>query len=341
MNTPHFRTGRSLGLAAALLLTRFSGAAATPADGMRSAADAFLASLSPAQKTAAVFGYGDDAQRRNWSNLPTPMVKRAGLRWGELDAGQKKAADALLKASLSPMGYRKVNEIVTAEAVLKDGSGNPPGLVFGREEFYFSFVGAPSADKPWMFQFGGHHLALNVTVAGTNGVLTPSLTCTQPAKYTLDGKTVRPLGRENDLAFELMATLDESQRKSAVLGARFRDLVLGPGQDGRTIAPEGVRVSTFGDAQKAKLLELVGEWIGILREDAAAVKMAEVKSHLDETWFAWSGPTAPGSAAYFRIQGPTVFIEYAPQNLGGDPLNHTHTILRDPTNDYGRKFGGL
>jgi hypothetical protein len=45
-----------------------------------------------------------------------------------------------------------------------------------------------------MLQFGGHHLALNVTIVGANGVLTPSLTGAQPTLYTLNGKTVRPLG---------------------------------------------------------------------------------------------------------------------------------------------------
>ena len=49
---------------------------------------------------------------------------------------------------------------------------------------------------------------------------------------------------------------------------------------------------------------------------------------------AWSGPTTNGSAAYFRIQGPTLVIEYAPQ----DSVEHIHTIYRDPTNDYGAKF---
>ena len=44
--------------------------------------------------------------------------------------------------------------------------------------------------------------------------------------------------------------------------------------------------------------------------------------------------------AYFRIQGPTVIIEYAPQKLGGDVTMHLHSMYRDPTNDYGKKFSG-
>jgi hypothetical protein len=36
-----------------------------------------------------------------------------------------------------------------------------------------------------MLQFGGHHLALNITIDGDKGVLTPTLTGAQPAKFTL------------------------------------------------------------------------------------------------------------------------------------------------------------
>jgi hypothetical protein len=64
-----------------------------------------------------------------------------------------------------------------------------------------------------MLQFGGHHLALNITIAGERGVLTPTLTGAQPALYTLEGKTVRPLCQESDKAFALLQALDESQRR--------------------------------------------------------------------------------------------------------------------------------
>jgi hypothetical protein len=62
--------------------------------------------------------------------------------------------------------------------------------------------------------------------------------------------------------------------------------------------------------------------------------MAEIRKSIADTYFAWSGPTTNGSAAYFRIQGPTLHIEYAPQR----DVSHIHTIYRDPTNDYGAKF---
>ena len=225
------------------------------------------------------------------------------------------------------------------------GRNRPPfgnGAMFGKDLYYISLLGRPSETDPWMLQFGGHHLALNITIAGPRGVLTPTLTGAQPALYTRDGKTVRPLGQESDKALALLNALDKNQRKEAILSYRLADLVLGPGQDGKTIQPEGLKASDMNERQRAMLLDVISEWAGIIHESAAAARMAEIKAGLNDTWFAWSGPTTatPGNniTAYYRIQGPNLVIEYAPQELGGNPALHVHTMYRDPTNDYGRKL---
>jgi Protein of unknown function (DUF3500) len=226
------------------------------------------------------------------------------------------------------------------------GGNRPPfgngGQMFGKDLYYISILGAPSEKNPWMLQFGGHHLALNITMDGERGILTPTLTGAQPALYKVNGKTVRPLGQESDKALALLNALDENQRKQAILNYRVADLVLGPGQDGKTILPEGLKASNMNIAQRAMLVDVVAEWAGIVHESAAAARMSELKADINETWFAWSGPTtaAAGSniRAYYRIQGPHLVIEYAPQQLGGDPALHVHTMYRDPTNDYGRRL---
>ena len=225
------------------------------------------------------------------------------------------------------------------------GRGGPslaPGDLFGKDLYYISILGTPSQKDAWMLQFGGHHLALNVTIAGERGVLTPTLTGAQPAIYTQNGKIVRPLGNESDKAIDLLNALNTQQRKQAILGYRVANLVLGPGQDGKTIQPEGLKASAMNEHQRAMLLDLISQWADIINERAAAVRMAEIKAALDDTWFAWSGPTTvtPGSniTAYYRIQGPTVIIEYAPQGVGEEAVMHVHTMYRDPTNDYGRKL---
>ncbi|MEA3212234.1 MAG: hypothetical protein QOE70_5291 [Chthoniobacter sp.] len=345
------------------------GAPPSPATGkatgeIAAAAKKFLATLDDAQRGKVVFDFKDEAQRKRWSNLPTSFVKRAGLRMGDLAQPQRDAAMAVVAAALSPQGYEKVLQIVEGDEMLKKndrggrggpggggpggpGGGGPGGpggggrggqAMFGHDEYYISFLGQPSATEPWMIQFGGHHLGINVTLVGEQGTLAPSHTAAQPAIYELEGRTVRPLGRETDKAFALISSLDEAQRKQAVLGVEMHDLVLGPGRDGQTIQPEGIKGAALTDKQREMLLDLASEWIGIQNEAVAKGKMDEMKKNVVETWFAWSGSTEKGAAAYFRIQGPTVLIEYAPQRLGGDPTRHIHTIYRDPTNDYGAKW---
>jgi len=302
------------------------------------AANKFLAALEEGQRGKVVFDFKDEAQRKRWSNLPTAMFQRGGLRMGDLTKPQHDAVLGVLAAALSPQGYEKVLQIVEGDEVLRktDSGGGRP--IFGHDEYYVSFLGQPSTTEPWMIQFGGHHLALNITLVGKQGTLAPSHTGAQPALYELEGKTVRPLGRETDKAFALVNSLDEAQRKQAILGFQMHDLVLGPGRDGQMIQPEGIKGADLTQKQREMLLDLASEWTGIMHEAVAKAKMEELKQHATETWFAWSGPTEKGNAAYFRIQGPTVIIEYAPQRLGGDPTKHIHTIYRDPTNEYGAKW---
>jgi hypothetical protein len=332
-NVSHDKRVKRIFLATALLLVPALSSAQTR--NAVTSANTFLATLDNGQKSKLLFEFNDAAQRVRWSNLPTTMVPRAGLKLGDLSETQRKAALALLASALSKRGYEKVLAIMEGDEVLKTGSANKS--MFGRDLFFISILGKPSMSDPWMLQFGGHHLALNVTIAGSQDILTPSLTAAQPAIYKVDGKTVRPLGAENDKAFALINALDEAQRKQAILNYKVADLVLGPGQDGKTIQPEGIKAPALNADQQAMLLDLASEWAGIVEDKSASARLAEIKANMAQTWFAWSGPTANGAPAYFRIQGPTVVIEYAPQPLGGDPTNHIHTIYRDPTNDYGKK----
>jgi hypothetical protein len=328
-----------LAIAAACESSTLSAGAKTPIPDSTAVtvavADKFLASLSESQRSNVVYDFNDSAQRKRWSNLPTKFVKRGGLRLGDLTKAQRGGVDEVLKASLSAEGYTKVHEIVQADESLKQNDGND---MFGADNYYVSFVGQPSAKKPWMLQFGGHHLGINVTFVGDRQTLAPSHTGAQPALYEIEGKTIRPLGHETDKAFALLTSLSTEQRKRAILGFQMHDLVLGPGRDGKTIEPEGIKGSGLSARQKEMLLDLASEWTGILKPEVAKSKNDDLREHVDDTWFSWSGPTNKGGASYFRLQGPTVLIEYAPQRLGGDPTKHIHTIYRDPGNDYGAKW---
>src|SRR3954469_5614705 len=325
---------------------------AAPADGQAdvtarivAAAEGVLTALDDSSRAKVQFPF-DSPQKTNWSNLPSPMFQRNGLRLADVTATQRAAVMTLLSVALSRDGYRKGIDIMRGDEVLRTtqsaanggrGGGRGPGgggPAFGENEYSLAFLGTPSTTAPWRLQFGGHHLAINLTLAGSQATMTPSLPAAQPATYTVEGRTVRPLGNENDKAFALINALDEGQRSQAVFNYRVADLVLGAGQDGRTIQPEGMRASAMSAAQQTMLLDLAREWAGITNDAFAEPRVEEIRTNLPQTYFAWSGPTTNGSAAYFRIQGPTLVIEYAPQR----GIDHIHTIYRDPTNDYGAKF---
>ena len=282
---------------------------------------------------------GEQYGQAVWSNYPVTDVPRPGLRLGSLSAKQRDAAMHLLQVALSSQGYQKVLEIMGSDEALSK-TGTP--YCSGTACYTIGIFGEPSTTKPWMLEFGGHHLGLNLTMAGARGVITPTLTGAQPAVYTSNGKTVRALAQENDKAFALLNALDINQQKQAILNYEVRDLVLGPGHPGETIQAEGLKAAAMNEKQREMLLGLISEWAGIINDAYAEPRMTEIKAGLDETYFAWSGPTTHqagrNGSSYYRIQGPKLVIEFSPQGGGGDPTLHVHTMYRDPTNDYGRAF---
>ncbi len=313
------------------------------------AAKAFLATLTASQRKTVQFSFSNTAQKQRWSNFPEGIFQRAGLMWGTMTAAQQKAWLAVMAATLSTEGYRRVLQEWHADQALAatdTGGGNGPGggTHFGMAYYYIAILGTPSATSPWMWQFGGHHVTVNATIVGQNIALTPSFIGVQPATYKdAQGKTIRPLGDIEDAAFALINALTAAQRSKAVLGTTPIDLVLGPGQDNKTLQPEGLAASAMTAAQKAQFLTLIGHYTNLVNSEDAAIRMATITSHLAQTYLAWYGPITRGSAAYFRVTGPAIVIEYAPQggggpqggNGGGASTQHIHGIYRDPTNDYG------
>ena len=126
-------------------------AATTPSDAQTTkvvdAANTFLGALSAAQKSAVTFAWTDAAQRARWSNFPTGIFQRAGVKWGNLSSAQRTALTTLLSTVLSADGLKMVQQQMAADDVLKSqGGGN---LTFGSDEYYVSFLGSPSTMTAW------------------------------------------------------------------------------------------------------------------------------------------------------------------------------------------------
>jgi len=310
------------------------------------ATEAFLDTLDDSQREQVTYDFDSD-EKSGWSNFPVPVVERPGLPFSDMTEEQRQAAMAILQAALSEEGYKKTVGIMVGDQVVSEQEDNPN--LFGLDFYGPAIFGTPSETEPWMLQFNGHHIGLNLTVEGEDNVLTPSFVGVQPAEYTLDeagdlsafesasvldGGTIRPMGVENDEAFELMNALDSEQQEQAILDYEVSDLVLGPGEDGRVLEPEGIPASEMDADQQDMLLVLIRQWVSIVNDETAQARMSEIEDGLNETYFAWSGPTTNGEVIYYRITGPTLHIEFAHQM---NDVLHIHSVYRDPTREYGER----
>ena len=297
------------------------------------AARRFLDSLDDDQRQAATYRFTDNAQRANWSNLPEGMVPRGGVKLGALSGLQRAGLDRLLGELLSEDGVRNVTYQLAAEDTLVSG-GVFGVMKYGSADFYAAFLGEPSTTAPWMFQFGGHHLAINATVFGPNVSFSPMLTGGQPLHFRHDGDDVFIVQRETAAAQAFMDGLTDEQREKAVRAEHPIDLVLGPGKDGATVAPEGIRGSELTAKQITLLLDVIEARLGFMNSDDYAEKMKTVVAEIEDTYFGWWGRQGVLGAAYYRVTGPSLVLEYAIQNRRGT-VDHAHSMYREPDNDYG------
>ncbi len=96
------------------------------------AAQEVVKTLDDAGRSKVQFPF-DGPQKARWSNLPSGIFKREGLRLGDLTPPQKAAVMNLLTVALSRDGYRKVTEIMRGDEVLRTGQSGGRGRRKRRE----------------------------------------------------------------------------------------------------------------------------------------------------------------------------------------------------------------
>lgn len=306
---------------------------ATPAGEMGSAANTFLDSLTAEQKAKAAFVF-DAAERENWHFIPRD---RNGLPLKEMTAAQRHLAYALLSSGLSHRGYGKAVTIMSLEQILQDMEG--PSRRFPRDpELYFvSVFGTPAEKGTWGWRVEGHHLSVNFTlVDGAVVAGTPSFMGTNPGEVRSGPRAgLRVLGTEEDLARTLVKSLNEDQRKQAVVAAKAPDDVLTVAAAVADIGPaKGLPLSAMDAAQRELVRQIIDEYVGRLRGEVAAADLQQINATgPDQVVFAWAGGLERGQGHYYRIHGPTFLFEY--DNTQND-ANHVHAVWRDFKGDFGR-----
>ncbi|MBJ06631.1 MAG: hypothetical protein CMO40_05860 [Verrucomicrobiaceae bacterium] len=303
-------------------------------EAMASAAGSFLKSLKPNLRRQAALPY-DSPEKAKWTNVP-PRGPQGGVRLGDLDEKQMQKACDLLATVLSPQGYGKVRNIPLADDRLLRNGQRRPG--FGAEDYWLAIFGKPSATGKWALQFDGHHVAVNLTFQGKRMSMSPTFIGTQPREFKLGKDTVVPMAGEAPAALALLQSLDAKQQETARVGDRRRNIVTAAGRDGFVPDPLGLPGKSLNASQRTALISLLGEYVGDLPEPFAQQRLKELSGEIDRMSFAWWGPAEKGGDFSYRLQGPSLIIEYAGQDLGGDPHDHLHSMYRDPTNEYGARL---
>ncbi len=326
---------------------------------MRQATEAFLDTLDDSQRAQAVTGLDDEAARTSWSNLPVNFAPRTGAAVAGMTTDQRKALHALMAAALSSQGYLKSTTIIWHEDVLhelvsqsmaelEDSDPRRAQAVtmlaaYDSELFYVKIYG-DLAGADWGWTVTGHHYAANFTVSEGRIAFVPLFLGANP-QIVPDGRYAgwRILQHEADRAFALMASLDTDQIAKAVIAPTVDDeAFVGKGQQARLADAKGIEASQLDDRQRIYLTGLIDEYLGNASDEAAArQRSAIVADGMDSLHFAWWGPVGePGARYMFRVQGPSILIDYVREQSGGGGYNHVHSIVRDPTNDYGSDWLG-
>jgi hypothetical protein len=268
---------------------------------MSEAALSWLDSLGPAQRTTATGatpGAGAaDAERLRWFYTPTD---HGGLTFHEQDPAQQRRAMQLVATGLSTAGYVTVSTVMGLENVLDHTEGFVAG--FGRRRgrdpglYYLRVFGEPGGSAPWGWRFGGHHVSLNnLVVDGRVRATTPCFLGADPAvSPLLGGAELRPLAAAEDLARELVRSLDAERAARAVLLPRAPSDIVGGNR---------ARISD-GD----RMIPLAGIWRGF-DDPADRARVQQMSDAIDEA----SGLDGADHEA--------VAITAAPKGLPGSALD--------------------
>jgi hypothetical protein len=304
------------------------------------AARAFLAALTPPQRTAVCFAIEAEAWR-HWSNIH-PWLMRHGVCLADLDGNGRERALALVRETMSAAGYRSARDVMRLNEHMLEITGKAEE--YGEWLYWVSLFGTPSPSEPWGWQIDGHHLNLNCFVLGDQLVLTPGFMGSEPV-LARSGKYAgtRVFAAEEEQGLALMRSLSADERAQATIGTDLpSELLTAAFCDNRRIDPAGIRHGDLPAEGRERLEALLATYTGRIRPGHAEIRYREAKRHLADTHFAWIGPCDDASPFYYRILSPVILVEF--DHVSGivydndtPSRDHIHTVVRTPNgNDYGK-----
>ena len=311
-------------------------------DNMQAATLNLLEILDNEQREKVSIAY-DDANRKDWNNLPTHSFARQGLSLGEMNDQQKIALHALLQTGLSTQGYLKARHIIRQDQqhrmdVFEEEGFDTDRTMYGHDYYYLSVFGNPEEDDNWGWRFEGHHLSLNFSLSPQGISVTPMFIGADPREI-LEGPYAgySLLDEEADIAWRLINSLDEKQEPVATLEGKMPDDILTrTGDEPHTREMKGLAYSQMRPAQQDDLVMLVRAWVYNLNYHLAEQEMEKIReADLEELHFSWAGEKGQREPKYYRIHGPVTLIEYDNRTY---EQWHIHSLWRNLSEDFGKQI---
>ncbi|MEX0677866.1 MAG: DUF3500 domain-containing protein [Pirellulales bacterium] len=301
---------------------------------MTSAAQKFVDTLSPQQRTQTILAY-DGPQRTDWHYIPKPS--RKGLQVRNMNDAQRKAAFELLSSALSAVGYGKARKIMQLESILHElEKARMGGMIRDPERYYFTLFGEPGGEERWGLSVEGHHLSLNFVIDRKRVISsTPTFFGANPALLMADygpefKKGLRVLAKEEQLAFDLLNSLSAEQRKKAIVAEKAPNDVRDAGKASPPSSPAaGLAAREMTAGQVAILRSLVEAYAHNLPDDVAQERLSTIeRDGFDAIMFAWAGADKAGAGHDYRVQGKSFLIEFnnTQPDSAGNPANHIHSV---------------
>ncbi len=293
----------------------------------------WVASLDNAQRDKATYHYLD-GERIFWYY---PPLNRHGLPLRDMTEQQRTLALELLATGLTEETNRQANLIIEHELVLGPLEKEWDQVTFVRdpELYYWTVFGDPGRPDPWGWRVEGHHLSVHYSVWGDQVIaVTPLFLGANPAEVRKGPKEgLRILGRREDLAVELMASLDAGQRGRAVIHDKAPWDILGYNTSKQPVHnDEGLAARDMNGTQQEILMTLIAEYVNGVPAPIAEQRMAAIReSGIDDFRLVWAGGLDRGRDHYYRIHGGHFIVEF--DNIQNE-ANHIHSVWRDVENDF-------
>lgn len=297
------------------------------------AAKKFLASLSSGQKDKAAIPF-TAGERLFWYY---PPLNRRGLPIRDMDQSQRELALGLMESTYSPSGFERAKLIMEHEAVLGPLEAEEGNVGWNRdpELYYWTIFGEPGGDQPWAWRVEGHHISTQISLWGdTVLATTPFFFGSNPAEVRKGPKQgLRILKEREDLAFELIDSLDSGQRATAIVHEKAPwDIYTYNATRPSLPEGEGLVASKMNGTQQEMLMALITEYVTQVRDEVSRDKMETIRQNgISDFHFSWHGGTKRTDKHYYRIHGGRFIVEFDNQQ---NDANHIHSVVRDVDNDF-------